>query len=72
MPEKIGCCFALRRGEGLIAEMCAFGGEDLRTHNVTTATYPIAHRDHEKQPLVGAVFSMRVDVPGLPQPLFGG
>jgi sugar lactone lactonase YvrE len=52
--------------------MCALGGEDLKTLYVTTATYPIAAPDLRKQPLAGAIFAMEVDVPGLPEPFFGG
>jgi sugar lactone lactonase YvrE len=52
--------------------MCGFGGEDLKTLYITTATSPIAAPDLVKQPLAGAIFSMRVDVPGMPEPFFEG
>jgi sugar lactone lactonase YvrE len=51
--------------------MCAFGGEDLKTLYVTSATYPLAKPDLRKQPHAGAIFAMNVDVPGLPEPFFG-
>jgi sugar lactone lactonase YvrE len=52
--------------------MCAFGGSDLKTLYITSATYPIAAPDLKKQPLAGAIFSIDVDVPGIPEPFFGG
>ena len=41
---------------------CAFGGDDLRTLYITTATIVGGHRDR----LSGSLFAMDVDVPGLP------
>mgnify|MGYP001360597216 CR=1 FL=1 len=47
----------------------AFGGDDLRTLFVTTARKGLSDEELEKEPLNGAVFCLRVDVPGLPQGL---
>ena len=52
--------------------MCAFGGDDLKTLYITSATYPLAAPDLRKQPLAGAIFALDVDVPGIPEPFFGG
>jgi sugar lactone lactonase YvrE len=52
--------------------MCAFGGKDLRTLYITSAIFPIAEPDLRKQPLAGGIFSIDVDVPGLPEPFFAG
>lgn len=52
--------------------MCAFGGPDLKTLYVTSATYPLAAPDLRKQPLAGAILAIDVDVPGLPEPFFAG
>jgi sugar lactone lactonase YvrE len=43
----------------------AFGGDDLRTAYVTTARKGLSQEDLERQPLAGALFSFRVDTPGL-------
>ena len=51
--------------------MCAFGGEDLRTLYVTTATYPLSAAELRKQPLAGGIFAMKTEVPGIPEPFFG-
>jgi sugar lactone lactonase YvrE len=51
--------------------MCAFGGKDLKTLYVTTARTPLSAQALAKQPLAGSLFSMRVDVPGIPEPYFG-
>jgi sugar lactone lactonase YvrE len=52
--------------------MCAFGGADLQTVYVTSARQ---HREPEelaRLPQSGGIFTMRVDVPGLPEPTFAG
>jgi sugar lactone lactonase YvrE len=46
--------------------MPCFGGEDLKTLYVTTARYKRGADELAMFPSSGAVFSMRVDVPGLP------
>jgi sugar lactone lactonase YvrE len=45
----------------------AFGGEDLRTLYLTTARKDLADHQLAEQTLAGALFAVRVDVPGLPQ-----
>ncbi len=50
--------------------MPCFGGEDLKTLYVTTARYRRGAPELAQFPLSGAVFSMRVDVPGLPVNFF--
>lgn len=50
----------------------AFGGDDLRTLYITTASRNLPADEVPKQPLAGALLSVRVDVPGVPEPLFGG
>jgi len=48
---------------------CAFGGEDLQTLFVTTARHGLAKG--AAGPADGRLLSLRVDVPGLPLPMFG-
>ena len=50
--------------------MPCFGGEDLKTLYVTTARYKRGAEELAMFPSSGAVFSMRVDVPGLPVNFF--
>ena len=50
--------------------MPCFGGEDLKTLYVTTARYKRGTDELAQFPSSGAVFSMRVDVPGLPVNFF--
>lgn len=45
----------------------AFGGDDLCTVYVTTATKGLSNDDRLRQPLAGGLFSFRSPVPGLPQ-----
>lgn len=47
---------------------CALGGPDLRTLYVTSATQRMTAADLAREPLAGAVFAVRVEVPGLPEP----
>jgi L-arabinonolactonase len=47
-----------------------FGGPDLKTLYVTTATRGFSPEQRAAQPLSGAVLALDVDVPGLPEPLF--
>ena len=47
-----------------------FGGEDLKTLYVTTARHGRSAAELAQMPLSGAVFSLRVDVPGLPVNFF--
>jgi sugar lactone lactonase YvrE len=45
----------------------AFAGDDLRTVYVTTARKGLSEEELAEQPLAGALFTFRADVPGLPQ-----
>ena len=46
--------------------MPCFGGEDMKTLFITTSSYMRSEDELKAQPLAGHVFSMQVDVPGLP------
>jgi xylono-1,5-lactonase len=65
----------LLRTLALPAAQCtkvAFGGEDLRTLYITTATVGLSAEQRARQPLAGGLFRTRVEVPGLaPQPFAG-
>ena len=50
----------------LCPTMPCFGGDDLKTLYVTTASYQRSDAELQAYPNSGCVFSMRVDVPGLP------
>lgn len=52
--------------------MIAFGGEDRRTAYVTTARTGLTEAQLAEQPLAGALFTFRVDVPGVPEWDFRG
>jgi sugar lactone lactonase YvrE len=45
----------------------AFGGEDLCTVYATTARKGLSSEELAAQPLAGALFTFRVEIPGLPQ-----
>jgi len=47
----------------------AFGGDDLRSVFATTARQLLSPEDIARQPLIGSLFSFRVDVPGIACPL---
>lgn len=49
----------------------AFGGADLRTLYITTAREGLSDEQLAQEPLAGAVFRARIDVPGLPANAFG-
>lgn len=49
---------------------CAFGGADLKTLYVTSATEDLSPEQLVEQPLAGALFALRTDVPGLPMSRF--
>jgi sugar lactone lactonase YvrE len=51
---------------------CCFGGEDLGTLYVTTATQRLAPEDLAKQPLAGSLLALRPGVQGLPEGRFAG
>lgn len=48
----------------------AFGGDDLRTLFVTSGARGLSEHELAAQPLAGAVFALRVDVPGVPETMF--
>ncbi len=50
--------------------MVAFGGDDLRTLYITSAGLKRPEAEREQYPLSGCVLSLRVDVAGLPEPLY--
>jgi sugar lactone lactonase YvrE len=50
--------------------MPCFGGEDLKTLYITSARHHRSDAELAAFPLSGCVFSMRVDVPGLPVNFF--
>lgn len=52
--------------------MLAFGGEDLRMLYITTARQHLSPEQIARWPLAGSLFSCHVEIPGLPEPLFGG
>jgi sugar lactone lactonase YvrE len=51
---------------------CCFGGEDLGTLYVTTATQRLTPEDLAKQPLAGSLLALRPGVHGLPEGRFAG
>jgi len=56
----------------LCPTMCAFGGADLRTLYVTSARQQRAADELARLPQSGGIFALRVDVPGIAEPLFAG
>ncbi|MDQ2990372.1 MAG: SMP-30/gluconolactonase/LRE family protein [Pseudomonadota bacterium] len=50
--------------------MVAFGGADLRTLYVTSASHNRSASERAQYPLTGCVLSLRVDVAGRPEPLY--
>lgn len=50
----------------------AFGGPDLRTLFISTATFGMSPAQAAAEPSAGSVLSLRCDVPGLPEPRFAG
>lgn len=51
---------------------CTFGGSDLRDLYVTSARQRMSDDELAAQPNAGALFRVRLDVPGLPEPHFAG
>jgi sugar lactone lactonase YvrE len=47
----------------------ALGGDDLKTLYITSAREGMTPEEIEAEPLAGSIFSIRVDTPGLPDPL---
>jgi sugar lactone lactonase YvrE len=52
-----------------VTTLC-FGGDDLRDVFITTATDGTSKEMLKRHPLTGSLFRLRVDSPGLPEPLF--
>ncbi len=50
---------------------CTFGGSELRDLFVTSASRGLSAGERRRQPHAGAVFRVRVDVPGVPVARFG-
>lgn len=48
-----------------------FGGTDYKTLFITTASQRLAESELAEQPLAGGLFSLKVTVAGLPEPVFG-
>jgi sugar lactone lactonase YvrE len=51
---------------------CAFGGEDLGTLFITTATQNLSSTARLAQPLAGLVLATRPGIRGVPEPMFAG
>lgn len=51
--------------------MLAFGGPELRTLYITTASHSLTAQQRDEQPLAGAVLAVDVDIAGLAEPRFG-
>ena len=51
---------------------CAFGGKDLKTLFITTASVGLNADQMKEAPLAGQLFSIRMDVPGLPEVPYKG
>lgn len=51
---------------------CAFGGDDLRTLYITSASIGLSDEARRAQPLAGGLFAVAVDAPGLACALYGG
>jgi sugar lactone lactonase YvrE len=51
---------------------CTFGGADLRTLFITSATETLTEAQMAEEPLAGSVFACTPGVGGMPTPLFAG
>jgi sugar lactone lactonase YvrE len=51
---------------------CTFGGADLATLFITTATQRLSEAQRQSEPLAGALLAVKVDVAGLPERAFAG
>jgi L-arabinonolactonase len=51
---------------------CCFGGPDLRTLYVTSARVRLSDAALQRGPLAGGLVAFDTDIPGLPEPVFGG
>ena len=50
--------------------MCAFGGPDLRTLFVSSASDHLDAEQHRREPLAGGLFRLTPGVRGLPRPCY--
>ena len=51
---------------------CCFGGDDMRTLFVTTATETMSAEDLAKAPLSGSLFAVETPFQGIVEPAFAG
>jgi xylono-1,5-lactonase len=51
---------------------CAFGGAELRTLYITTASTGLSEQQLEREPLAGGLFALDLDIAGVPANLFLG
>lgn len=51
---------------------CTFGGSDLKTLYITTASVNLSAQQLEQEPLAGCLFAIGLDIAGLPANLFRG
>ena len=51
---------------------CGFGGDDLDTLYITTATQGLSDEQRAQQPLAGALFAAHVGTKGVAEPMFRG
>ena len=65
-----GALLAEYRVPAMCPTMVSFGGEDLRTLYVTTARGGRPDDELAALPHSGSLFAMRVETPGLPEPVF--
>lgn len=54
------------------ATCAAFGGPDLKTLFITSAWDRMSKDERKEWPLSGDLFAVEIDVPGLPDPKYGG
>ena len=54
------------------ATMPCFGGPDMKTLYITTARQKHTADELAKMPLAGGIFTIRVEIPGLPETPFAG
>ena len=51
---------------------CTFGGKDLRTLYITTASFRLKDLEKAAQPHAGGLLAVDVGVAGVEEPMFGG
>ena len=51
---------------------CAFGGPELRTLYISSATSGLTPAQRQAEPLAGGLFAVELNIAGAPAPLFGG